>query len=141
RIFQAKTGNELILPLTASIGNAIYDYITMERPQSDSKRIFLCERTPCKPISAGTVGNAAGKLYEAASVRQGQQDRKGAHLFRHNLATSFSRHDIPHPVISATLGHVDPDSLDHYLFADIRHLRDCAISIECYPVGKEVFLL
>ena len=141
RIFQAKTGNELILPLTVSIGNAIYDYITMERPQSDSKRIFLCERTPCKPISAGTVGNAAGKLYGAASVRQGQQDRKGAHLFRHNLATSFSRHDIPHPVISATLGHVDPDSLDHYLFADISHLRDCAISIECYPVGKEVFLL
>lgn len=141
RIFQTKTGNELILPLTVSIGNAIYDYITMERPQSDSKRLFLCERTPCKPISAGTVGNAAGKLYRAASIRQGQQDRKGAHLFRHNLATSFSRHDIPHPVISATLGHVDPDSLDHYLFADIIHLRDCAISIECYPVGKEVFLL
>ena len=141
RICQAKTGNELILPLTASIGNAIYDYITMERPQSGSKRIFLCERTPCKPISAGTVGNAAGKLYEAASVRQGQQDRKGAHLFRHNLAASFSRQDIPHPVISATLGHVDPDSLDHYLFADIKHLRDCAISIECYPVRKEVFVL
>ena len=113
----------------------------MERPQSDSKRIFLCERTPCKPISAGTVGNAAGRLYEAASVRQGKQDRKGAHLFRHNLATSFSRNDIPRPVISATLGHADPDSLDHYLFADTAHLRDCAISIECYPVGKEVFSL
>ena len=41
RIFQKKTGNELVLPLTASIGNAIYDYITMERPKSDSKRIFL----------------------------------------------------------------------------------------------------
>lgn len=141
RTFQAKTGNELILPLTVGIGNAIYDYITMERPQSDSKRIFLCERTPCKPISAGTVGNAAGRLYEAASVRQGKQDRKGAHLFRHNLATSFSRNDIPHPVISATLGHVDPDSLDQYLFADITHLRDCAISIEGYPVRKGVFSL
>lgn len=62
RIYQAKTGNELILPLIASIGNAIYDYITMERPQSDSKRLFLCERTPGKPVSADTVGNAAGKL-------------------------------------------------------------------------------
>lgn len=141
RIFQKKTGNELILPLTTSIGNALYDYITMERPQSDSKKIFLCERTPCNPISAGTVGNDADRLYEAASIRQGKQDRKDAHLFRHNLATYFSRHDIPHPVISATLGHVDPNSLDHYLFADIRHLWDCAISIECYPVGKEVFLL
>mgnify|MGYP003378433483 CR=1 FL=1 len=57
--------------------NAFYDYVTMERPQSDFQRIFLCERTPCKPISAGTVGNAAGRLYEAASVRQGKQDRKG----------------------------------------------------------------
>lgn len=141
RLFQAKTGNELILPLTASIGNAIYDYITMERPQSDSKRIFLCERTPYRPVSPGTIGNAANKLYESASIRQGEKDRKGAHLFRHNLATSFSRHDIPHPVISATLGHVDPDSLDHYLFADIKHLRDCAISIESYPIGREVFLL
>lgn len=141
RIFQAKTGNELILPLTASIGNAIYDYITMERPKNNSEKIFLCEQTPYKPISAGTVGNAANKLYEAASIRQGEQDRKGSHLFRHNLATSFSRHDIPRPVISATLGHVDPDSLDHYLFADIKHLRNCAISIETYPVGKEVFFL
>ena len=140
-IIQVKTGNALILPLTASIGNALYDYITMERPQSSSEKIFLCERTPYKPISAGTVGNAADKLYEAALIRQGKQDRKGAHLFRHNLATTFSRQDIPHPVISATLGHVDPDSLDHYLFADITHLRACAISIERYPIGKEVFLL
>ena len=66
RIFQKKTGNELVLPLTARIGNALYDYITMERPQSGSKKIFLCERTLCKPISAGTVGNDAGRLYEAA---------------------------------------------------------------------------
>ena len=49
RIFQKKTGNELVLPLplTASIGNALYDYITMGRPQSGFKQIFLCERTPC----------------------------------------------------------------------------------------------
>lgn len=141
RIFQAKTGNELILPLTARVGNAIYDYIIMERPQSDSPRIFLCESTPCRPVSAGTVGNVAGKLYEAAAIRQGKLDRKGAHLFRHNLAASFSENGVPHPVISAILGHVDPDSLGHYLFADIKHLRDCAISIESYPVGKEVFLL
>ena len=103
------------------------------------RSIFLCEQTPHGPISAGTVGNAAGKVYKAAAVRQGEHDRKGAHLFRHNLAVSFSRNNIPRPVISATLGHADPDSLDHYLFADITHLRDCAISIECYPVGKEVF--
>lgn len=141
RIVQTKTGNELMLPLTARIGNAIYDYITMERPQSDSPRIFLCESTPCRPVSAGTVGNAAGKLYEAASIRQGKLDRKGTHLFRHNLAAFFSRHDIPHPVISATLGHADPDSLDHYLSADTRHLRDCAISIEGYPVRQGVFSL
>lgn len=49
RIFQKKTGNELVLPLTARIGNALYDYITMERPQSGSKKIFLCERPPVNP--------------------------------------------------------------------------------------------
>nr|WP_294444900.1 Arm DNA-binding domain-containing protein [uncultured Blautia sp.] len=36
---------------------------------------------------------------------------------------------------------IDPDSLDHYLFADIAHLRDCAVSIESYPVRKGAFSL
>lgn len=139
RITQRKTGNELLLPLTAPVGNALYDYISAERPESRHNQVFLCEQAPYQPISPGTVGNAADKIYDAASIRQNPHDRRGSHIFRHNLAASFAGNGIPRPVISATLGHSDPDSLDHYLFADIRHLRECSLSIEDFPVRKGVF--
>lgn len=139
RLFQRKTGNELLLPLTTTIGNAIFDYIRNERPESKNENIFLCEAAPHNPVSPRTIGNAALKIFEAAFIRQGGCDHKGTHLFRHNLATSFVGQGIPRPIISATLGHADPASLDHYLFADIKHLRTCALSIDSYPVGKEVF--
>lgn len=139
RIIRKKTGEELLLPLTTAVGNAIFDYATQERPDSADEHIFLCGAKPCRPISPGTVGNAAQKVYEAAAIRQNKGDRKGAHLFRHNLAASFAGSGIPRPIISSTPGHSDPDSLDHYLSADISHLRECAISIREFPVSEEVF--
>ena len=33
----------------------------------------------------------------------------------------------------------DPSSMDHYTFADVKHLRECALSIKKFPVRKEVF--
>jgi len=85
RMTQIKTGNGLLLPLTAPVGNAIYDYISVERPESGHSQVFLCEQAPYKPISPGTVGNVAGKIYDAASIRQGSYGRRGSHIFRHTL--------------------------------------------------------
>lgn len=139
RMTQRKTGNSLLLPLTAPVGNAIYDYISTERPANTYSQVFLCEQAPYLPIRPGTVGSVAGRIFDAASIRQNPHDRRGSHIFRHNLATFFAGSGIPRPVISATLGHSDPASLDHYLFADIKHLRECSLSIEDFPVRKGVF--
>jgi integrase len=141
RLIQKKTGNELILPLAAVTGNAIYDYVNNERPESDNAQIFLSEIVPHNPINPQTVGHVATKIYETAAIRQDISDSKGAHLFRHNLATSLMGQGIPRPVISSALGHVDPDSVDKYLFADIIHLRECSLSIENIPVSEEVFCI
>ena len=48
-------------------------------------------------------------------------------------------HGISQPVISEALGHINPNSLNHYLSTDIVHLRQCALSIEEFPVDEEVF--
>ena len=48
---------------------------------------------------------------------------------------------IARPVISETLGHTAPKSLDCYLSADIQHLREYALSIEPFPVSGEVLPL
>ena len=37
------------------------------------------------------------------------------------------------------LGHADPNSLNYYLFADMTHLRECALSITDFLVNEEVF--
>lgn len=138
---QQKTEQPLVLPLTAIIGNSIYDYLVNERPKSNDTHLFLSEIYPYYPFKAGAVWNQAAKIYKAASLRQKKGDRRGTHLFRYNVATSLLGSGIPRPVISQTLGHLDPHSLDPYIHADIVHLKECALSIESLPVGEEVFCL
>ena len=138
-LLQQKTGVLLTLPLMIQVGNSLYEYIRNERPKCKSTYVFLSETTPVRRISPGTVGNVADKLYRLSGIRQDSSDQKGAHLFRHNVATALISKNIPRPVISATLGHNDPDSLNHYLYADITHLRECSLSVERFPVRKGVF--
>ena len=136
---QQKTGQPLVLPLTATVGNSIYDYLLNERPESSDNHLFLGTVYPHYPFEAGAVWHQAAKLYKATSLRQKKGDRRGTHLFRHNVATSFLGSGIPRPVISQTLGHASPHSLDPYLHADLVHLKECALSIEAFPVREEVF--
>ncbi|PSR23230.1 MAG: hypothetical protein C7B45_03810 [Sulfobacillus acidophilus] len=60
-------------------------------------------------------------------------------MFRHYLATALLSHGVPQPVISQTLGHTEPHSLETYLSADFPHLKACALSIARRPVPEEVF--
>ena len=73
-----------------------------------------------------------------AGVRH-EEGQKGVRLFRHNLASRLLESDVPTRVISDILGHLSPLSLNPYIDADIKHLRECGLSIEDFPVGKEVF--
>jgi integrase len=138
-INQQKTSYDLILPLTTTIGNAIYDYVVYERPKNIDSHIFLNEVEPYTPLKAGNVKNIALKIYRKANVRQKKGDRRGTHLFRYNLVTSLAEKNVARPIISDMLGHTDPCSLNYYLFADMVHLRECALSIENFPVKREVF--
>lgn len=74
-----------------------------------------------------------------ADIRNLHGDTKGFHLFRHHVATSLLGSEVETAVISRTLGHSSPESLDTYLDADFIHLKECALSIRCFPVKKEVF--
>jgi len=77
---------------------------------------------------------------EAAKIRMNSGERQGFHLFRHHMAVSLLENNIPQPVISRIMGHVSPASLDAYLSADFLHLKECALSIDCFPLRKEVLL-
>ena len=137
-IRQQKTQWPLELPLTATIGNALYAYLTAERPPTDDRHVFLAQHKPYGRLLPGSVGNAGARIMEAAGIRQAPGDRQGLHLFRHYLATTLLGHGVPQPVISRTLGHTSPDSLEAYLSADFPHLKACALSIAPWPVPEAV---
>jgi len=138
-ITQQKTGFPLELPLTAVVGNAIYDYLTSERPHTVSKYLFILQKKPYDRFQRGNLGDVAVRIMKVAGIRQSKGDRKGFHIFRHHLATALLENGVPQPVISKTLGHTSPDSLEAYLSADFPHLKECSISIERFPVLNGVF--
>ena len=134
-IIQKKTSVPLTVPMPTVVGNAIYDYMEKER-ETDSKNLFIT--TSGKDFKYSDVYFCVKKVFKAAGIRQNKGDRQGAHIFRHHLATSLLENDVAQPVISKLLGHTDPVSIQAYLSADIKHLRDCALSIEDYPLCWEV---
>lgn len=139
RIKQQKTEEPLELPLTATVGNAIYDYLSEERPSVDCPILFLTQKGPYRGMEGATIWRVATRIMENAGIRQLKGDRKGFHIFRHHLATTLLSNGVPQAVISDTLGHVDPESLEVYLSADFVHLKECALSTACFPVSEGVF--
>ena len=139
RIKQQKTNAALVLPLRAVVGNAIFDYITKERPKSSADTIFLTVNAPYRRLHSSNLNAICVSIMGKAGIRQNPGDRKGMHLFRHYLATSLLGYGVEQPIISSTLGHQSPSSLAPYLSADFTHLNECAVNIERFPVRKEVF--
>lgn len=140
-IFQQKTSVSVELPLSPLVGNAIFDYLTKERPESTDGHIFLSKSRPHPPLTPRGLGSLVASVMRKSGVRQEPGDRKGSHIFRHHAATSMLEKGIPIPVISKILGHAAPDSVNSYLHADFVHLKECSISIEKYPASEEVFAL
>jgi integrase len=58
---------------------------------------------------------------------------KGFHILRRTAATKLFENNVPSSVISASLGHLDPNSADVYLSTDSKKMRKCALSL--YGIG------
>ena len=139
RLYQQKTGQYLELPLSPIVGNALIDYCKNERPSCDEDYLFVGKYAPHRKNGTPAVDNVINSIMKAANIRQNATDRKGAHIFRHRIATGMMSNNTPAAVVSHTLGHSSPKSLDPYLYADKVHLRQCALSISDYPLAEEVF--
>lgn len=135
-LIQSKTGVELTLPLTATVGNAIWRYITSQRPKGKGREILISNRRPFEKI--GNLWGHIKNIFNEADVRT-DGSRTGVCIFRHHLATALLANEVASPVISSILGHTSPESVNPYIDADIEHLRECALSVSNYPIAEEVF--
>jgi len=133
---QQKTGVPLHLPLLPVVGNAIYDYLDKERPQSSCDYLFL-NRLSAGRLAPVSICSISYVIYKASCVRNAKEDRKGTHVFRHHLVTALLSNGTDQATISQTVGHSSPESLAPYLHADIESLRKCALDISQFPIRRE----
>jgi integrase len=132
---QQKTKIPVTLPLLTDVGNALMDYILNSRVNSELDEIFLRGHAPykaMKPASASKV-----PLKYLSGFNSDDCPEKGLHILRRTAATKLFENNISSSIISASLGHLNPNSADVYISTDSKNMRKCALSlhgIECTRV-------
>lgn len=121
-----KGGKRSVLPLPAEVGTAIVAYLRHGRPQNNNcRRVFLRSRAPVR----GFVGPVAiTSIVKNNLARAGiTAPTKGAHQFRHGLATDMLRHGASLSEIGELLGHRSPETTRIYTKVDLKALRPLAL--------------
>jgi integrase len=130
-ITQSKTLAPLQLPLTEEVGNALIDYVTSGRPQTEYRHVFLRLRPPYVPFNQNSHLHYIVTYWrQLAGIRFRRPQRHGLHSLRHSLATQLLRKDTPVHVISDVLGHASSTSTMIYAKADVDALRDASLDVE-----------
>jgi site-specific recombinase XerD len=121
---RGKGGRPSELPLPAEVGKAIAVYLRCGRRPSVSRRVFLRVRAPYRGFQgSSSVSTLVGHALKRAGI---DAPTRGAHQFRHGLASEMLRHDASLAEIGGLLGHVHPDTTRIYTQIDLKALRSLA---------------
>lgn len=124
----AKGGKALRLPLTATVGNAILDYLQRGRSnEAPYSEIFLQARAPFKPFRwSGSFSNIVSRRLQQAGIELPEGVSRGLHGFRHAFAARLTgREPLKH--IADLLGHRDIGSTFIYTKVNFDELADTAL--------------
>ena len=127
-----KMGRVDQLPLPTDVGTAIVAYLKGGRPhQSGTRRLFLRFAAPlCGFAGQKAVGSVVKRALAKAGI---DSPRKGAHQFRHTLASELLRKGHSLSEIGEILRHRSPDTTAIYAKVDLRSLRSLALR---WPGGE-----
>jgi site-specific recombinase XerD len=128
----SKGGRWTRLPIPHDVGKAMSDYLANGRPSCADRRVFVRAHAPRMGFSASTCVSA---IVRSALIRSGiESARKGAHLFRHSLATEMLRRDASLREIGEVLRHRSPDTTRLYAKVDLPSLERLALP---WPGGEQ----
>jgi site-specific recombinase XerD len=123
--FRGKGGHCSQMPLPIDVGQAVVDYLQYGRPASACRRLFLRHSAP--RVGFANSG-AISTLVRRAIIRaQVVSQRKGAHLFRHGLATRLIREGTSLLEIAELLRHRSIETTNIYAKVDFQALRSIAL--------------
>ena len=117
------------LPLPAATARAIADYLRLERPQTDSRAVFVRHGTPCgRPIGPDCVGKTIRQAYARAGLPYTR-----AHLLRHTMASRLLAGGSSLKEVADVLRHRSLDTTLIYAKLDSRTLSAVALP---WPGGE-----
>jgi site-specific recombinase XerD len=122
---RCKGGRWAQLPLPADVGEAIAIYLRSARPRCICRHVFLRHRAPLRGFAHSIT---VSTIVRRALIRAGiDSARKGAHLFRHTLATDLLREGASLDEIGELLRHRSPNTTALYAKVDLTALRTLAL--------------
>jgi len=128
-----KGSNLSQMPLPPDVGQAIVEYLQHGRPTCSTRRIFICATAPIRGFArSGVVSNIVARAFRRAGFDDAT--RKGAHLFRHTLATGLLRTGASLPEIAEVLRHRSTACVTIYAKVDLQSLRSLALA---WPGGAQ----
>ena len=111
-------------PLLEDVGQAVAAYLQNGRPRCRSQRVFLRTRAPYRGL--GNSSSLDAIVRRAFSRAELDPPNKGAHVFRHSLATSMLQNGATLTEIGQILHHKSPNTTAIYAKVDLRGLRALA---------------
>ena len=122
---RAKGGRWNQLPLPADVGEALALYLRHARPSCSCRRVFIRDRAPRRGFTGSqSICTVVRGALDKAGV---ESARKGAHLFRHSLATDLIRQGASLDEIGELLRHRSPNTTAIYAKVDLPALRSLAL--------------
>ena len=129
---RGKGGREAWLPLPTDVGQAIAAYLQQARPNAPDRHLFLRASAPIRGLKSGM---AVASIVAHALRRAGiDTPRKGAHQFRHALATQMLHRGASLTEIGELLRHRSPQTTAIYARVDLIALRALALP---WPGGAQ----
>jgi len=117
-----KGGRWSEMPLPADVGEAISAYLCAGRPSCSDRSVFV---RACAPRTGFAGSNTVSALVASALERAGVEcARKGAHVFRHTLATEMLRRGASLREIGELLRHRELNTTRIYARVDLSSLRE-----------------
>jgi len=123
---RGKGGHAHMLPLPVEVGEAIAAYLKIGRPISTNRRLFLRSRAPIQGFKSSV---AVLSVVRQALIRAGiDPPSKGAHQFRHALASEMLRRGASLLEIGQILDHRNPQTTAIYAKVDLASLHTLALA-------------
>ena len=120
------------LPLPAEVGEAIADYLRNGRPSCGSRALFLRALAPIRGLGAQqTIATIVGAALKRAGI---DTHHRGAHQFRHALATDMLRQGATLTEIGSVLRHRHAKTTGIYAKVDFIALRPLS---QPWPGGEK----